>query len=351
VIPPFRRGSGGHMTLLTLARGFEQRGHSCSIWIDDPVGMMDRREAVNRREIVKYFVPVEAGVFRGFEDWHGADVAIATGWQTAYPLRELDSCKLKAYLVQDFEPDFYPASAERMWAEETYRMGYPASAASSWLRDLLRTDYGAQAESFELGVDFDVYRQQDVEREPATIVFYARPATPRRATDLGLLALAELAERRPDTRFVLFGDTKPPRATFPYEFAGVVDEHDLAALYNRATIGLVLSLTNYSRIPKEMMACGLPVVDLDHPSVLSVFGDDERVIGLAAADPGSIADRLEALLTDPARRFAQADAARRFVQGMTWSAASEQVEAHLRGWLAERWQPGNARPETSIRIA
>jgi O-antigen biosynthesis protein len=334
------------MTLLTLARGFEQRGHSCSIWIHDPTNTMHRREAVNRREIVKYFVPLEAGVFRGFDDWHGADVAVATGWQTAYPLRALDRCKLKTYLVQDYEPEFYPASAERMWAEETYRMGYPASAASPWLRDLLRSDYGAQAEAFELGVDLDVYRRQEALREPATIVFYARPATPRRATDLGLLALAELAERRPDTSFVLFGDTKPPPATFPYEFAGVVAEQELAALYSRATVGLVLSLTNYSRIPKEMMACGLPVVDLRHPSVLSVFGDDERVIALADADPTSIANRLEALIDDDAARTAQADAAQQYVQGMTWDAASEQVEAHMRTWLAERSERAGAADAT-----
>jgi hypothetical protein len=50
-------------------------------------------------------------VFDGFERWRGADVAFATGWQTAYPLRGLAGCMLKAYLVQDFEPDFYPASA------------------------------------------------------------------------------------------------------------------------------------------------------------------------------------------------------------------------------------------------
>ena len=158
VIPPFRRGSGGHMTLFTLAKELELRGHSNSVWVHDPGGMMDERAAVARRELVDYFLPLRAGVFDGFEDWHGADVAFATGWQTAYPLWELGDCKLKAYLVQDYEPDFYPASAERLWAEETYRMGYPAAGASPWLRDLMRERYGAAAEAFELGVDFDVYR-------------------------------------------------------------------------------------------------------------------------------------------------------------------------------------------------
>jgi glycosyltransferase involved in cell wall biosynthesis len=343
VVPPYRRGSGGHMTLFTLAKELELRGHSNSVWVHDPGGTMGKRAAVSRRELVDHFVPLRSGVFHGFEDWHGADVAFATGWQTAYPLQELGGCKLKAYLVQDYEPDFYPASAERLWAEETYRMGYPAIAASPWLRDLMRDRYGAQAEAFELGVDFDVYRPVEVEREPQTVVFYARPATPRRATEMGLLALAEVARRRPGLRVVLFGDVTPPPAPFDYEWGGVMTPEALAALYNRATLGLVISLTNYSRMPKEMMACGLPVVDVAHPSVVSVFGVDEGVISLAQPDPASLADRLESLLADGTARERQAEAARRFVTGMTWTAAAEQVEAAARGWLAERWSAATAR--------
>ena len=37
----------------------------------------------------------------------------------------------------------------------------------------------------------------------------------------------------------------------------------LANLYRQCTVGFVLSGTNYSLVPNEMMACGLPVVDID----------------------------------------------------------------------------------------
>jgi glycosyltransferase involved in cell wall biosynthesis len=334
------------MTLFTLAKELELRGHSNSVWVHDPGAMMDQRAAVARRELVDHFLPLRAGVFNGFADWQGADVAFATGWQTAYPLWDLGACKLKAYMVQDYEPDFYPASAERLWAEETYRMGYPAAAASPWLRDLVRDRYGAPAEAFELGVDFDVYRPLELEREEQTVVFYARPSTPRRATEMGLLALSEVARRRPGLRIVLFGDTTPPPAPFDYEWAGVMDPAQLAELYNRATVGLVISLTNYSRMPKEMMASGLAVVDVAHPSVISVFGSDEAVIALAQPDPAALADRIDALLDDREGRARQAQAAQRFVAGMTWAAAAEQVEQATRRWLAERWEAATAREAT-----
>jgi O-antigen biosynthesis protein len=337
LIPPFRRGSGGHMTIFTIADELERRGHTCSIWVHDPTRMMYGGAASAHRELNEHFTPLKAGVFWGFDDWHGADVAFATGWQTAYPLWTLAECKLKAYLVQDYEPDFYGASAERLWAEETYRMGYACVAASRWLAVLLSERYGATADVFELGVDLDTYRVIDVSRRGDTIVYYARPATPRRATEMGLLALDELVRRRPGTRIVLFGDTKPPKVPFPHEFAGVLDAPTLARLYNEATAGLVISLTNYSRMPKEMMACGLPVLDVNHPSVVSAFAAGEPVIELAEMNFVSIADRLESLLADDARRERLARAGREFVQGMTWAAAAGQIERACRLRLAERW--------------
>jgi glycosyltransferase involved in cell wall biosynthesis len=325
------------MALFTIARELEKRGHSCSIWIHDPIGMTDRRVALAHREIVDHFAPLNGGVFNDFADWQGADVAFATGWQTAYPIGMLPDCKLKTYLVQDYEPDFYPASAERIWADTTYRMGYPCLASSPWLRDLLRERYGVRAEMFEYGVDFDRYRRLNLPRTEDTVLFYARPATPRRATELGVLALAELLRRRPGVKVVVFGDTKPPPAPFDYQFTGVLDPESLAGLYNRATLGLVISLTNYSLIPKEMMACGLPVVDVRGSSAESVFGSDARVIELADPDPLAIATRMEELLDDPLRRDRIASAARGFVGDMTWSAAAETIERRLRGWLGERW--------------
>jgi glycosyltransferase involved in cell wall biosynthesis len=337
VIPPFRRGSGGHMTIFAVVAELEARGHSCSIWIHDPMGQMDRRVALAHREVIEHFTPVRAGVFRGFDDWHGADVALATGWQTAYPLRTLPACRLKAYYVQDYEPDFYPASAERIWAEQTYELGFPCLASSPWLRDLLRDRYGARAEAFEYGVDLDTYHPLDVERERETILFYARPATPRRATELGVLALAELVERRPNVRVVAYGDVKKPYAPFDYAFLGVVPPARLARLYNQATVGLVISLTNYSLVPKEMMACGLPVVDVRGASIESVFGSEPEAIALADRDPLSLAAELASLLEDPQRRQRSTAAAHAFVQEMTWEATAATIEHQLRGWLAERW--------------
>jgi O-antigen biosynthesis protein len=129
----------------------------------------------------------------------------------------------------------------------------------------------------------------------------------------------------------------------------VLDADSLARLYNDATAGLVISLTNYSRMPKEMMACGLPVVDVNHPSVLSAFRGED-VIEVAEPDFVSIADRLDALLADRQRRRTLSAAAQEFVSGMTWTAAAGQVEAAVRARLAERWHAATSDQSRSASV-
>ncbi|MBA3263347.1 MAG: glycosyltransferase family 4 protein, partial [Thermoleophilaceae bacterium] len=184
-------------------------------------------------------------------------------------------------------------------------------------------------------VDHDVYRPLPVERDRKTVLFYSRDATPRRAVPIGLLALDELWRRRPDVRIVMFGDPEPAKTTFPYENLGIVATDELARRYNQASVGLCLSLTNYSLIPQEMMACGLPCVDLSERSPEAAFGRDGPV-ELAEPDPIALADALETLLDDEQRWQRRSEAGLTFVAEASWDAAARQVEAGLRAALRER---------------
>src|SRR4051794_18172129 len=297
----------------------------------------DEWPAVVRHGLREYFRPPAGRVFEDFGAWYGADVVLATGWDV-YPVLQLDHCRARAYLVQDHEPEFFATSAESVFAERGYTLGLHCIAASPWLRDLLAARYGAQASSFQLGVDHDVYRPRPVERRRDTVLFYARAVTPRRAVPLGMLALAELKRRRPHLRFVLFGDEKPAEAAFDYEHLGVATPVELSWAYSDATVGLSLSLTNYSLIPQEMLACGLPCVELGGRSIETVYGADGP-IELAGADPGELADALERLLDDTALWRRRSAAGLDFVSAMTWDQAAEQVEDGLRDALRVRERP------------
>ncbi len=337
VVPPWRRGSGGHNTLFQLLSRLERRGHVCSVWVVDEHGETDNRwPAVLRDEIREWFAPFEGPVYKGFDDWHGADVVMATGWQTVHPALLLDNARARAYIVNDHEPEFFPTSTEYRLAEDTYRHDMHCIAASPWLRDLVAERYGASADAFQLGVDHAIYAPRaDVARGRDTVVYYARHSTDRRAVPVGLMALAELHRRRPQTRIVLFGTDRPPLTSFPYEHLDVLGPGQLAALYNEATVGLCLSLTNFSLMPKEMLACGLPCVELAGVSAESIFGADGP-LELAPLEPVALAQAIERLLDDPAEWERRSRAGVDFVATHTWDVATDEVEAGLRHALRER---------------
>ncbi|WP_272474711.1 glycosyltransferase [Baekduia alba] len=336
VIPAFSRGSGGHTSIFQIMSRLERAGHTVTYWIDDNFGLMSaNRPARIRRDIQEWFAPIQGPVFKGFADWYGADVAVATGWQTAHPVMMLADVRARAYLIHDHEPEFYPMSVEARWAEETYNFGMHAICASPWLADIVRERYGASTSLFDFGVDHDVYRPLDVPRRTDTVVLYGRDITPRRAVPLALMALKELKDRRPDLRVLSFGDSREIDVPVDYEHLGILSPPELAQLYNEGTVGLVLSLTNYSLIPQEMLACGMPCVDLAGISAEGIFGADGPV-ALSPFDPLAMAGKIDHLMGDRAEWQRRSAAGLAFVEGRTWDVAATQVEAGLREALRLR---------------
>ena len=242
--------------------------------------------------------------------------------------------------MQDHEPEFFATSAESLWAARTYELGLYGIAASRWLRDLLARPLRPARLVVPLGVDRGVYRPRPVERRRDTVIFYARQFTPRRGVASGRTrAGASCIAAGPNTRFVLFGQGEEMEMPFPYELLGVVNPETLAWHYSEATVGLCLSLTNYSLIPQEMMACGLPCVDLAGGSTEADLGRDAGV-ELAEADPVAIADALEALLDDEEQWRERSAAGLALVETASWDVAAKQVESGLREALREREHQG-----------
>jgi glycosyltransferase involved in cell wall biosynthesis/SAM-dependent methyltransferase len=351
VVPPWGIGSGGHSVIFELVRQLELLGHTCAIYVFDPLHQNHKRGDELRAEIRKHFSPVEAEVFVGLDDFHSADIAFATNWWTAYPVRDLPGVREKVYLVQDHEPEFFPTSAERIWAEETYRMGFRCVAYTPWLAGLLRDTYGVEVAEIVCGTNTDTYTFTGPEgRKPGVVAVYARGETQRRGVELAVAGLSTLFERRPDVRIILYGSSLPLTVPFPAENIGVVPPTELAALYRSASVGLVFSLTNLSLVTQEMMASGLPVVELNGENVSSLLGESGDLVTLAKPDPGSIADAIEELLDDPAQAAEMARRADAFVESRTWTRGGEELEQSLRGFLDNPRQ-GPARRRTPSVVA
>ena len=131
-----------------------------------------------------------------------ADASIATLWLTAYAVARAQNTKRKFYLVQDFEPMFYPASTSYALAEETYRLGLYALCNTENLRQIYADEYGGKGMSFMPAIDPSVFHAHDrpfrSDDAPTTVFVYARPGHWRNCWELASLALRELKERLGD---------------------------------------------------------------------------------------------------------------------------------------------------------
>ena len=326
-IPDFNIGSGGHLNIFRIIWNLEQMGYASGIVIDRPVLHHDADAA--REDIRRHFFPLRARVYVGLQALPACEFALATGWDTAYAVRAFAGARRKLYFVQDYEPWFFPVGTESVLACNTYDFGFFGITAGGWLADKLAAEHGMGTHAVGFGVEHERYRRLP-RREPQIkrVFFYARPPTPRRAFELGLLVLAEVARRLPDTQFVLAGwDTAAYRIPFQHLACGTLALDDLPDVYSQCDVALVLSLTNLSLLPLELMACGCAVVSNRGENVQWLLSDEVAL--LTDATPEALADGVCNLLQGDALRHALTERAAAFARGQTWEAVARDFEAGL----------------------
>lgn len=330
VCGPASEGSGGHTTMFRAIGALERGGHECVVYIHDRHGWDIEQ---HRRTIREWWPWVRAEVrdlAAGIEDAH---VVFATSWETAYPVLASRARGARCYFVQDFEPSFYPAGSAALLAEETYRFGFHGVTAGRWLAQLLRREYEMPADHFDFGCDLEHYALAGAP-ERSGVCYFCRPSTPRRAHELAVLALELFAARHPEVEIHSYGE--PPGALpFAVTDHGLLTPSELGSLYRDCVAGLVMSATNVSLVPHEMLAAGcIPVVnDAEHNRVVL---DNDRV-EYARPTPFELAEALSRLVSrSPADQAAAAAEAAASVDSISWEESGRQVERILRDVVASR---------------
>jgi hypothetical protein len=208
-------------------------------------------------------------------------------------------------------------------------MGFHAITAGKFLAGKLKSEYGMNADAFEFGCDTEKYHLLNRGARDG-IVFYAKPESPRRAFEIGIMALQLFAKRHPGLTIHLYGGGI---GNLPFRFVdhGVLRPDQLNQVYNRCFSGLTLSMTNASLVPHEMLSAGcIPVVnEAKHNHIVL----DNPFVHYAAPTPHALADALHAVVSteDFGALAASASAS---VSSMSWDAAGTMVEQCLRRHLA-----------------
>ncbi|QOP42673.1 glycosyltransferase [Sulfurimonas sediminis] len=337
VIPDFGIGGGGHMNIFRMIRLLEMFGHNLTIWIFDPSIHKDEKTAYE--DIIKYYSTIKANVkfiYKDFQKTAKGDVIFASSWNTVWPVQSAKYFKRRFYFIQDYETLFNAKGSRSELAEYTYTQDLDCICASTWLQSLMEKKFNRWARSFNLAADKDIYnpRLREANKIPR-IVLYSRIFTERRGVELALIALELLAKEGVKFHVDMFGadfhniDSAPFSCSVFYKRT----PEELADLYNKSDIGLVFSLTNYSLVPQEMMACDLAIVEFDTESTRAIYPDN--IVTFSGPSPIDIKEKIKYLLLNPNARKKQVMNAKKWLKQFSWIKSAREIEKAILDRLAE----------------
>ena len=324
IIPPPGKGSGGHMTLFRTIRILSDLGLHHKVYICDG-GSGD--SSVDWRVAVREFYGVDLGnneIYPSVADLTYTDAIVATSWYTAYVARNFNNCVSKFYFVQDFEPYFFARGSEYFLAENTYRFGFRGITAGNWLAEKLHDEYGMETLPFFFSYDRKIKKKKKKEDTVNRIFCYARPNTERRAFEMAVLALEALARRIPDLEVVFAGqELHGYQFAFSYKDMGILKIEELSGVYSQCDMCLVLSMTNLSLLPMEIMASGSVVVSNRGDNNSWMLNDENAI--LVETDPLRMAETMAYYLEHKEELERRRKIGLEYVKQFTWEEEIKKV--------------------------
>ncbi len=323
VLSPISAGSGGQNTITRFARHLKSAGHDVTFYIYEAIHPQRSEDA---HQILKDSFGFDVRVLP-VAKYEESDALIATGWETAYPVFNIKTKAHKFYFVQDYEPLFYGLGSMAVLAQNTYRFGFYGITAGRWLTTKV-SEFGMKADYFDFGVDTDIYKPTTMPLKEKKICFYARPVTERRAFELGVIALDIFHKKHPEYKIEFFGwDVSEYEIPFPYVNRGVLNHEELATLYKESAACLVLSLTNVSLLPYELLAAGCVPVMNDGDNNRLVLGEN-KYIKYTGTSPIELANGLVEAVENP-KLQQDAKKSSDSVANLPWDESYKKVERIL----------------------
>lgn len=204
----------------------------------------------------------------------GGDVYLTTQWITAYLAQRMAVAQAElfetvpnriGYLIQDYEPGFYPYSTDHVLCESTYRSSVPQVAVfnSSFLHDY----FMGQGYSFEREYCFEPRLNSRLKgmlnmvsrpEKKRQILVYGRPSTPRNAFPLLLEGLRLWAGPQwKDWQVISAGEQHPDVPLghgITLHSVGKLTLEQYAELLHQSAVGLSLMISPHPSYPPLEMA-------------------------------------------------------------------------------------------------
>ena len=344
-IPDFEKGSGGHRTIFQNANMLVAKGYMCDLYIKTAKPKMPVEIYKN---ICDWYGEFDGDVFNDLNLARDYDIVIATGWDTAEAVAKTN-CKKKLYFIQDYEPWFFPMGQQYLGADSSYEYNLRGISIGNWLPVKLKREHKLDVSSFSFGADLNVYKKLDSIKKENAVCFIFQPGKPRRCADLGLKALRIIQLMKPETKIYLYGSQKMAMVGKNIKHLGMLTPDECNELYNKCKVGLCFSASNPSRIPFEMMAAGLPVVDFCLENNIYDFPEDGCLLAEPKAE--AVAAAILELLDDEKRRNKMSIAGRKYMKDYPLERGFKEFEAIINDIIMNKKLDNKIRKKTYNREA
>ena len=334
VVPHFSAFSGGNTSILRLGTYLSKRGYQVKYAVFDQFDKKAQNAAAQScladylGEIVS-LNEVKNSTF---------DAIIATNWISAYYAQDVEGYKF--IFAQDFEPFFYAAGDEFLLARKSYELGFHIVSLGAWnkeaihryIKDSLQVDVipfpYERSEYPYKNRNFLKYKEKTI----FSLCVYIRE-TPRRLPGLCQLICKHLVESFKKDGLKLnvyyYGET-----LVKYKYGknlGKLNKTQLAKLYATSDFGMVASYTNISLVPYEMMATGLPLIEMKDGSFPFFFGEDDAF--LFDADYDRLYTEIKNAIDNPEILVERDKRVCEKLSGLSWEKTAAEFEAIMQSVL------------------
>ena len=265
-----------------------------------------------------------------------AEAGFCTLWVTAYTLAKYNKCKAKFYIMQDYEPMFYPGGSISAVIEQTYRLGFYFIANTPGVasRFLQYSDWGME---FTPGVNTKLYYPSGSNARkngPFKIVYYGRPNNERNCFILGCETLRIVKEKLGNKVMITSVGAEFPENHYGmhgiFKNKGLLKSmEEVANLYRESDLGLSIMMTPHpSYQPLEYMASGCPAVTNINELNNWLYKDRENII-LSEPIYNIMADRIIGALEDSELRQRVIEGGLRTVSNLSWDSALHEIIGYI----------------------
>jgi hypothetical protein len=240
------------------------------------------------------------------------DIFFTTAWWTAEIARGARKAQMsmfgashpQIYLIQDFEPNFYPWGAKWTLAENTYRQASDVIAIFN--SEELFEHFGTLEYDFlqkyciPYKLNTNLAKMLSSRYREKIILIYGRPSVPRNAFEVLVDGLVLWQRRNPvqaDTwKIISLGETYEPEIAEPLQYLvvlGKVSLEEYAAWLSKSSIGLSLMVSPHPSYPPLEMANGGLMTITNGFGTRDGIGKSANVKTLVLVSAENISDSIE----------------------------------------------------------